>query len=286
MAEERIATGIPRYAMLIGGMKCGSTTLFQTLAQHPQVAPSRPKEPAFFSFDRRFALGMDWYERRFRMRPRHSIALDGSPSYSRVHAWPAAPPRIARLDADVRILYVVRDPVRRIRSHVRHAMAAPWGASLLRHTDGVPRGPLRASDYAAQLDAYAAHFPRDAIMVVRLGELRERPQEALARIQDHLGVDPLDLDLRTKNRAPPRLWRARAGWGAAYRRMRSPRMRRGLRTAAFHSRRIPAVRRLLFRAEEGLPLPEGWEDEARRRLAPSMRRLRDPWGVDIAAWGF
>ena len=40
-----------RYALIIGAMKAGTTTLFDHLAAHPAVAPSHPKEPGFFAFD-------------------------------------------------------------------------------------------------------------------------------------------------------------------------------------------------------------------------------------------
>lgn len=282
--QETIATDLDRLGLLIGGMKCGSTAVFSALSQHPQVAPSRPKETHFFSFERHWSRGMDWYQGHFRVRPHHRVALDGSPSYCRVHEWPEAPRRIARLDADVSVVYVLRDPVQRIRSHVRHALCAPWGDRVLRNLDGgVPAEALTGSDYAAHLDAYAEVLPRDRIHVTTLEELRRDPEAGLGALQVHLGLDPHPLSLPSKNRGAPVAWRARPVWHAAYRRARSPAARRAVRTAAYHAKRVPGVRRALF-ARGTLPLPEGWEETARERLEPSVRRLEREWGVDTSGW--
>ena len=45
---------IKEYILIIGAMKCGTTTLFDLLAQHPQIAPCKPKEPGFFAFEDRW----------------------------------------------------------------------------------------------------------------------------------------------------------------------------------------------------------------------------------------
>ena len=42
---------IANFALIIGAMRCGTTSLFSYLSQHPEVAPSTPKEPDFFAND-------------------------------------------------------------------------------------------------------------------------------------------------------------------------------------------------------------------------------------------
>ena len=48
---------IKTFGLIIGAMKCGTTSLFHYLAEHPQVSPSSDKEPFFFCDDRRFQRG-------------------------------------------------------------------------------------------------------------------------------------------------------------------------------------------------------------------------------------
>ncbi len=42
---------INNFALIIGAMKCGTTSLFSYLAQHPEISACQPKEPDFFSYD-------------------------------------------------------------------------------------------------------------------------------------------------------------------------------------------------------------------------------------------
>src|SRR3954447_7628759 len=49
----------------IGAMKCATTTLHEQLARQGSLFMSRPKEPNFFSDDRNYARGMDWYHSCF-----------------------------------------------------------------------------------------------------------------------------------------------------------------------------------------------------------------------------
>ena len=36
------------YAIIIGAMRSGTTSLYEMLAEHPQICPCRTKEPHFF----------------------------------------------------------------------------------------------------------------------------------------------------------------------------------------------------------------------------------------------
>lgn len=62
---------IERFAIIIGSMKSGATTLANTLGRHPAVALANPKEPGCFAFDETHARGPDWYEGLFRFDPAH-----------------------------------------------------------------------------------------------------------------------------------------------------------------------------------------------------------------------
>ena len=50
-----------RFAIIIGAMKSGTTSLFHYLSQHPRIAACHEKEPDFFSNPENFAKGLDWY---------------------------------------------------------------------------------------------------------------------------------------------------------------------------------------------------------------------------------
>ena len=49
------------FALIIGAMKSGTTSLFHLLAQHPEIAAASVKEPNYFSSDDVYSKGWDWY---------------------------------------------------------------------------------------------------------------------------------------------------------------------------------------------------------------------------------
>ena len=51
--------------IIIGAMKCGTSSMHNYLDAHPEISMSRRKELNFFSFDRHWARGEDWYSQSF-----------------------------------------------------------------------------------------------------------------------------------------------------------------------------------------------------------------------------
>lgn len=99
-------------------MKCGTSTLYALLAQHPQIAGALVKEPEFFCSPRkksRYRIGR--HEELWPGAAPGQIRLDGSTSYTK---WPlddGVPERMRAAGLQPRFLYIMRDPVRRIESH-------------------------------------------------------------------------------------------------------------------------------------------------------------------------
>ena len=51
--------------LIIGGMKCGTTSLHNYLATHPEVFMSEEKELDFFTSWNIRERGLGWYEKQF-----------------------------------------------------------------------------------------------------------------------------------------------------------------------------------------------------------------------------
>ena len=177
------------FAFIIGAMRCGTTSLFYYLSEHPEVAPCREKEPHFFSDDAKLARGLEWYRSFWDWRPSyHSIALEASPTYSMQPFWPNVPERIHRHgDANsFRFLYIIRDPIARIESHLAHQLSGDNDVT----TSEVNEENIAYSKYAMQLEAYLEHFDRNQIHVLTLGDLSQNPREELKKICHFLEIDP------------------------------------------------------------------------------------------------
>jgi hypothetical protein len=180
--------GPQSFALIIGAMKSGTTSLFELLAQHPQISACRVKEPRFFSIDSHWAKGWDWYSGLWAWKPSvHRIALEASPNYTTYPARPGVPERIASIPGvSFRFIYIMRNPLDQIESHVRHTLYL-GGKSL---DDGVPDWMIDTVRYASQIDRFLAVFPEDSLLLLTLDEFQEDPEAVLGRVCRFLGVEP------------------------------------------------------------------------------------------------
>jgi len=209
------STRLPNF-LVIGAMKSGTTSLFHYLQAHPQVFMSPLKEVDFFAASGNWGRGLDWYRRQFDGAGRDVVAIgEASTSYSKYPEYEGVPERIAETLPGVRLIYVVRDPIERIRSHYQHrslvgAEREPLEVAVL----GDPRY-VDCSRYAFQIERYMKVFPRESLLVVSSEDLRFRRAQTIRRIYGFLGVDeghvPETLDrefYRTDERAgyPPFVW--------------------------------------------------------------------------------
>lgn len=102
--------------LVIGSRKCGTTSLYQYLSDHPCVLPAMSKEVFYFgdNYDR----GERWYRRHFPLgverrlwswwRGSRVLTGEATPNYFNLHD---APDRVRALNADVRLIVMLRDPV-------------------------------------------------------------------------------------------------------------------------------------------------------------------------------
>ena len=101
--------------LVIGGMRCGSSSLHTWLGGHPALELPDRKEIHYFDF--RYDRGLGWYRSHFPMASRGVTTFETTPSYM-VH--PLAAERAVSLLPDVRLIALLREPTRRAWSHYRH----------------------------------------------------------------------------------------------------------------------------------------------------------------------
>src|SRR5215207_2554839 len=94
---------------IIGAAKCGTTSLWLYLNQHPQIAFSIEKEPAFFVRDD-YLDHLDWYESLFEEA---TVVGEASTLYTTFLVHVDVPARIHGMVPDAKLIYMVRDPVER-----------------------------------------------------------------------------------------------------------------------------------------------------------------------------
>lgn len=172
--------------VIIGAMKAGTTTLFNRLGEVPGVSLPRVKEPHFFSKDRQWARGLGWYESIF--EGCEGVTGEASASYSDAATVEIVVERMWDVIPRGRLLFSLRHPVERMRSHYRHEVlrareSRPFQAAI----SDTSSGYLTRSLYGEVLEAYLNKFPERQILLLRLEDL-DAASGAWERILTHLGL--------------------------------------------------------------------------------------------------
>ena len=188
-ADPPTAAPLPTF-LVIGAMKAGTTSLWRELRRHPEVFVPDLKEFQFFSDERRRAQGLDWYRSHFADAGDALAVGEASTGYTKHPRPEGVPERIAEVLPDVRLVYLVREPLARIASHYLHSVHK---AREVRPIDQAVRevpAYLAITRYRTQIDQYLARFPSEQLLVITTEDLRHRRAETLGQVFGHLGVDP------------------------------------------------------------------------------------------------
>lgn len=223
--------------LCIGAFKAGTTWIYQNLQYHPDVEMPPYKEIYYFHTPplsklplithifadspyerRRLRLILThylprekkrirwfmrylllpptdrWYESLFPRAP-GQIAGDITPAYARL--WRGAIGRAYALLPDARIIYCLRNPIRRTWSQVAMYFAN-WRDGLDRASDEEIEDLLerkvgsRDSNYVLTLEFWEEFYPSDQIHVVFFDELAQRPRTFLRGLYQSLELDTSD----------------------------------------------------------------------------------------------
>lgn len=176
--------------LIIGAMKAGTTSLYQYLKCHPQVFMPHTKELDFFARELNWERGFSWYRRQFLPAGSEVLAVgEASTSYTMYPTYRDVPQRIATHLPEVRLIYVVRHPIERSRSHYRHNVAT--GRETRPIDEALLKDPcyLDYSRYAFQIERYLQHFDRERLLVISSDELRDQRLRTIRKVFQFLGVD-------------------------------------------------------------------------------------------------
>jgi hypothetical protein len=227
--------------LIIGAMKGGTTSLWHYLRSHPQVFMPQKKELHFFSNEGVWSRGLEWYEGQFSDAPRTAVAVgEASTTYSKHPEYPGVPARIASVIPDIRLIYVIRQPIERMRSQYLHHVA------MGREQDPVEKALLSRptymnnSRYAMQIACYLEYFHRGQLLILKSEELRGDRIPTLRRVHEFLEID--------EGWVPPTIDQEFYRTGE----------RRKVRPTAVRIRRLPGIHSI------GRLVPSAWKDRSRK----------------------
>ncbi len=190
--------------VIIGAMKAGTTTVFERLGQVPGVTLPVTKEPHFFSNDKVWNRGVEWYMSLFEGCA--GVTGEASASYSDAATVDLVVDRMWRVLPETRILFAVRDPMARMRSHYHHEVlrtreTRPFSVAIADPSTSF----VTRSLYGATLAAYLQRFDPGQILVYRLEDLDDPGTGTWQRILDHLALEsaPMPTDRRNESAVRP-----------------------------------------------------------------------------------
>lgn len=285
---------IEDFVVIVGAMKSGTTSLFNYLAQHPEIAVPHTKELNFFSDQTNFAQGYshyldswDWNENS------HKYALESSPWYTRI-TYPNnmnAAANIAKMQADLgskfKFIYIMRDPIDRIESQYNHALVWHEHENIGDPTAEVlDSEALDTSKYAMQIKEYYQRFPSSDILLLKFEDLTENPNKVLHQICVFLSIDPnysFESLGKVYNSRGSRKVIIIPGW---------PRLKK-TRVFSLISENTPLKIKEVFRAifrkktkvKTNIKLSNAQKKYAKQELERDLTELKDNYKVDINSWG-
>lgn len=204
--------------IIVGAMKSGTSFLINYLSEHPYIKiPEYQKEIHFF--DNHFYDGINWYKSYFptkiskqfnkKFKKINFITGEKSPYYI---FHPLAPQRIHSLLPKVKIIILLRNPVKRAYSHYNHSVRN--NRENLTFEEAIEKEPERLKGekdkiiknrkyrskkytyysyltrgiYIKQIKNWYKYFPKEHILVIKSEEMYRNSQEVMNKVYEFLGL--------------------------------------------------------------------------------------------------
>ena len=222
LGEATAGPRLPPSFIMIGAQRCGTTSLFRTLREHPQVFRA-PFRKGVNYFDLNYYRGMRWYLGHFPVAAlaRRRAARYGGPVSFEASGYylyhPFALERLARDLPGTKLVVMLRDPVERAFSAYKHEFARGFETEpsferalklederLAGEIDRMRADPryqslshrhhsyLHRGQYAEQLERAFGFFPPEQVFVMDSEAYFTQPAEEYQRLLSFLGLRPHD----------------------------------------------------------------------------------------------
>ena len=198
--------------IIVGAQKAGTSSLYQNLAQHPQLVPALTKEIHYFD-NVKINFGDTSNYHKFFPLPhklyKNKLTFEATPSYL---YHPLAAERIAQYKPNIKIIAIIREPISRAFS--AYSMYSNFQQSQSSHKRkrserrtfkeivekeisnwestnwyNNPWGYIRRGIYFDQVEKYLYHFTRDQILILDYSSYVNHFETTMKRIALFLEID-------------------------------------------------------------------------------------------------
>lgn len=275
--------------LIIGAMKAGTTSLHDYLGRHPDIYMSHPKEVHYFTDNVFFKKDLDWYKSHFITEK--LLAGTSPQNYTKLH-WGISgkvPKRLFEHIPDVKLIYVVRDPVERIESHYRENQAAGHAPEegLNRYlSDLWDNHFVLTSMYYFQISKYLEYFPKEQILILTAEELLSNRLETLNKVFRFLSVREMgnaelfDYKKNTKNSKKKRTGFSKVLYNSSTSFIRNL-VPAGIKRVIRESK---AYNTMIYKPVSSEKIEPEVRERLIRFLKDDIRKLEDFSGKDLSEW--
>ena len=223
--------------LIIGYHKCGTTSLYNYLIQHPNIAQAGRKEIQYFSMS--YWRGINWYKSYFPTiftkkkveKKTNTKFITGEASAQYIY-HPYSLERIKKTLPDVKLILLLRNPIDRAFSHYKHlkdidaekieTFEEVIELDSKRHEvmfDNFRKNKIKEYNhkfflppyismgkYVIQIEKLFKIFPKENIIILESKELRDFPEKTTNRVFDFLNLSVMNnINFEEKNigRYPP-----------------------------------------------------------------------------------
>ena len=190
--------------LIIGAQKCATTTLFEHLRAHPDIAMPLEKEVPFFTGEDCSAEAWENFSQQHFAGSGSRLRGKATPQYM---CDTSAAEKIHRLMPDTRLIAILRDPIERTWSHYQMGLRRATeqrnfeeAVNELLKPEQLDRGRTRPvplhregfepesdfyvswSEYGRVLSSYARLFGEDQLLVLYTEQMKSDPESVLDRI--------------------------------------------------------------------------------------------------------
>ena len=290
--------------LIVGAAKSGTSSLYEYLAQHPDIYLCPVKEPCYFSDGNPSLVRTDQeYEALFDGRTSEKAVGEASASY--LHD-PEAPGKIKALLDGVKIIIILRNPVNRAYSQ--------WGQifyqlgyeklsfenALEAEADRISQGKFgetspfyygfyryfHAGLYHEQVKRYIDTFDRERVQVHIFEEFIKDPIKSCKEIFMFIGVDP-DFRPVTEKHNPAAAFRV----GILHKLLLSPPsflvqfyQALPMRSKLFIYNMARSIFRMNLQEVSRPPMKKHVRDRLMERYRENIEQLENVLGRDLSIW--
>lgn len=244
---------------IVGAMRSGTSSLRNALMLNPKINMARG-EPRFFSHAKNYEKELEHYHALFDWDDRFVVRGEKSPPYA-IKA--AVPERLRDYNPEAKIVWTLRDPVKRAVSHFKHSRINTDDALTLGYAianrdrleqEGSTMAYVYRSEYHKHIRRWLEFFPFERHHFIILEELLEKPEAELRSLHQFLGVPWHD--------------------GVCFPHSNSKKMAAFARRVKIDRRDVEELERVLSPTREALEEVIGRPIDAWRKTEP---RNQEPW---------